>query len=358
MKRIVFQLIIVMVAASLCVGGFFFVQRIFQIPFRSANDALHKKGTALNLDFLIPAGIHIDDKITIGQLVKIRVAQKSSPYEAAVRSVSDLIPPKYILLGNFLLFFFWSFCVLILIRLFTFVGYGRALRTSLLLGGVIYYFMPDFSPYGWEDVIFVAGPSVGDFSEILLDSRRKEAFIRIDRRIQNFLRRDLMDYKRLFEPESMVVVGVSLHNDRNPANIIYRKNRLRYPIRVFAVNPNGGVIQGDRVYERLADIPEKVDLAVIAVRADLVPDTLAQCISAGVGGAVVISGGFAEVGRQDLQDRLVDLADKSGFSLCGSQLPRHLFARTGGYFFFYRRSGPCGLIRAMWRWSARVGVSW
>jgi len=111
-----------------------------------------------------------------------------------------------------------------------------------------------------------------------------------------------MNYKRLFEPESMVVAGVSLHNDRHPANIVYRKNRLRYPVRVFAVNPNEGLIQGEMVYKRVADIPEKVDLAVIAVRADLVPDTLAQCISAGVGGAVVISGGFAEVAQTELED--------------------------------------------------------
>jgi len=126
-----------------------------------------------------------------------------------------------------------------------------------------------------------------------------------------------MNYKRLFEPESMVVVGVSLHNDRHPANIVYRKNRLRYPIKVFAVNPNGGLIQGETVYKRVADIPEKVDLAVIAVRADLVPDTLAQCISAGVGGAVVISGGFAEVGQTELEERLVKLAREADFPFVG-----------------------------------------
>ncbi len=126
-----------------------------------------------------------------------------------------------------------------------------------------------------------------------------------------------MNYKRLFEPESMVVVGVSLHNDRHPANIVYRKNRLRYPVRVFAVNPNGGLIQGEMVYKRVADIPEKVDLAVIAVRADLVPDTLAQCISAGVGGAVVISGGFAEVAQTGLEERLVKIAREADFPFVG-----------------------------------------
>ncbi len=126
-----------------------------------------------------------------------------------------------------------------------------------------------------------------------------------------------MEFKRLLKPKSMAVIGVSLHNNRHPANIVYRKNRLRYPLKVFAVNPKGGEIQGEPLYKEPGDIPEKVDLAVIAVRADLVPETLAQCISAGMGGAVIVSGGFAEVGRKDLQDRIVQLALKADFPFVG-----------------------------------------
>ena len=126
-----------------------------------------------------------------------------------------------------------------------------------------------------------------------------------------------MNFKHLFEPKSMMVIGVSLHNNRHPANIVYRKNRLRYPVKVFAVNPKGGKLQGERVYERPGDIPGKVDLAVIAVRADLVPDTMAQCISAGVGGAVIISGGFAEVGQTELQNQLVEMAREADFPFIG-----------------------------------------
>ncbi len=126
-----------------------------------------------------------------------------------------------------------------------------------------------------------------------------------------------MNYKRLLRPKSMAVIGVSLHNNRHPANIVYQKNRLRYPIKVFAVNPRGGEIQGERLYERPDDIPERVDLAIIAVRADLVPDTMAQCISAGMGGAVIISGGFSEVGQTELQDRLVKMATEADFPFVG-----------------------------------------
>ena len=126
-----------------------------------------------------------------------------------------------------------------------------------------------------------------------------------------------MNYKRLLEPKNMAVIGVSLHNNRHPANIVYRKNRLRYPVKVFAVNPRGGEIQGEPLYQRPEDIPEKVDMAVIAVRADLVPDTMAQCISAGMGGAVIISGGFSEVGQTELQDRLVKMARDADFPFVG-----------------------------------------
>ena len=100
MKRVVFQLIILMVVVFLCIGTFFFVQRILQIPFRSANDTLHKKGTALTLDFLIPAGAHIDENITIGQVVKIRMTQNTSPYEAAVRCIVRFDSPTICMAGQ------------------------------------------------------------------------------------------------------------------------------------------------------------------------------------------------------------------------------------------------------------------
>jgi acetyltransferase len=126
-----------------------------------------------------------------------------------------------------------------------------------------------------------------------------------------------MDFKRLFEPETMAVVGVSSANERHPANVIYHKNHLRYPVKVFPVNPRGGDLQGEKIYTGIRDIPEKVDLAVIAVRAEGVPDVLAQCIEAGAGGATIISGGFAEVGRRDLQDRIASIAREADFPVIG-----------------------------------------
>ena len=126
-----------------------------------------------------------------------------------------------------------------------------------------------------------------------------------------------MDFRSLFHPKTMAVIGVSLQNDQHPANVIFRKNHLRYPVKVYAVNPKGGVLQGEPVYRAISDVPEKVDLAVIAVRADHVPEILSQCIESKVGGAAIISGGFAEVGRNDLQQLIVSLAKEASFPFIG-----------------------------------------
>jgi acetyltransferase len=126
-----------------------------------------------------------------------------------------------------------------------------------------------------------------------------------------------MNLASLFKPKTMAVIGVSLTNDRHPANVIYNKNYLRLKAEVFPVNNRGGILQGEKVYPRISDIPGKVDLAVIATQAESVPGIIEECIKAGAGGAVIISGGFAESGRKDLQDRIVSIAREAGFPFIG-----------------------------------------
>jgi acetate---CoA ligase (ADP-forming) len=60
-----------------------------------------------------------------------------------------------------------------------------------------------------------------------------------------------------------------------------------------------------------------VDMAILSIRAEFVPDTVAECIANKVGGAVIISGGFTEVGHPELQDRLTDMARKADFPIIG-----------------------------------------
>ncbi len=126
-----------------------------------------------------------------------------------------------------------------------------------------------------------------------------------------------MEIHSLFTPSTMAIVGVSLSNDRHPANVIYNKNLLRYPVRVYPVNPKGGTLHGEKLYSSLAEIEESVDLVVIAVRAEMVKEVIAQCIALKVKGAIVISGGFAESGRLDLQESIAEIAQDASFPFIG-----------------------------------------
>lgn len=126
-----------------------------------------------------------------------------------------------------------------------------------------------------------------------------------------------MDFRTLFEPKTMAVVGLSLSNERHPANIIYNKNYFRYPVKVYGVNPKGGMYHKEKVYTSISEIPEKIDLVIIAVRAEYVPGVLRECIDAWVGGAAVISGGFAETGRVDLREQFEEIAAEADFPIIG-----------------------------------------
>ncbi|HPD57327.1 MAG TPA: CoA-binding protein [Smithellaceae bacterium] len=126
-----------------------------------------------------------------------------------------------------------------------------------------------------------------------------------------------MNLKPLFEPRTLAVFGVSATNQRHPANVIFEKNNHRYPVEVFGVNPKGGTLHGETLYPRVADIPKKIDLAIIAARAEFVPAIITDCIRAGVKAAAVISGGFTEGGRSDLQERVVAIAQEAKFPFLG-----------------------------------------
>jgi acetyltransferase len=115
----------------------------------------------------------------------------------------------------------------------------------------------------------------------------------------------------------MAVIGISLTKEDHPANVIFHKNMLRHTVKVYGVNGKGGMLRTESLFRNIADVPEPVDVAVIATRADFVPQVMEECIRVGVKGAVIVSGGFAETGRRDLQDRLVSMAREAGFPFIG-----------------------------------------
>jgi acetyltransferase len=88
---------------------------------------------------------------------------------------------------------------------------------------------------------------------------------------------------------------------------------------IYPVNLKKSEILGLKAYQSVADIPETVDLAVIATPARTVPDVVEQCGKAGILGLVIVSAGFKEIGPEGkaLEDRIAEIKDRYGLRIIG-----------------------------------------
>jgi len=104
-----------------------------------------------------------------------------------------------------------------------------------------------------------------------------------------------MALQRVFEPRSVAVVGVSSKAD-SLSGRLFANLRNGFTGRLHAVNPRAAEIQGLPSYPTVTAVPGGVDLALLMVPRDAALGAVDECIAAGVGGVVVITAGFREVG--------------------------------------------------------------
>ena len=122
-------------------------------------------------------------------------------------------------------------------------------------------------------------------------------------------------------PRGVAVVGASREPDK-PGHVILQmllENRRRGLLKaeVYPVNPNAEEILGVKCYRSVKELPEGVDLAIVAVPAKLVPGVIRELGSQGIRAAVVISAGFSEVGNRELELELERAAKEAGVRVMG-----------------------------------------
>jgi len=124
---------------------------------------------------------------------------------------------------------------------------------------------------------------------------------------------------RFFSARSVAVIGASRRHDTIGQTLVRNLVLGDYAGRVYVVNPAAGSVAAMPAYPSVSDIPDDVDVAVVAVPAEAVQDVVLDCAAKGVGGLVVVSSGFAETGPEGRlrQRRLVGLARSYGMRLVG-----------------------------------------
>jgi len=100
----------------------------------------------------------------------------------------------------------------------------------------------------------------------------------------------------LFDARSVAVIGATDRPETVGRTVVQNLLHPSFRGKVYAVNPQRPEVLGLKTYKSIRDLPERVDLAVLATPAATIPGLVAECVDAGAKSAVVISAGFRERG--------------------------------------------------------------
>ncbi len=175
----------------------------------------------------------------------------------------------------------------------------------------------------------------------------------------------------LFNPRSIAVIGASADPKKVGYAVLHNLQRFRFGGALYPVNPAGGEILSLRSYQKITDISEAPDLAVVVIPARLVPDSLRACAAAGVTSAIVISAGFKEAGKEGtlLEEELkhisrerhirilgpnclglINTANDLNATFAADMLPK-------GRIAFFSQSGAMGIAIMDWAIGNDIGFS-
>jgi acetyltransferase len=176
---------------------------------------------------------------------------------------------------------------------------------------------------------------------------------------------------KIFNPKSIAVIGAS--NEEGTVGNVLIKNliELGYEGKVYPVNIRETEILSLKAYKSVDELPETVDLAIIATPAKTVPEIVEQCGKAGILGIIIISAGFKEVGSEGkvLEEKIIKIKKTYNLRIIGPNClgvirpSIHLNAtfanRTpiSGNVAFISQSGALGTAILDWAVHENIGFS-
>jgi acetyl coenzyme A synthetase (ADP forming)-like protein len=130
----------------------------------------------------------------------------------------------------------------------------------------------------------------------------------------------LKTMNHLMCPRAIAVIGASEQDGKIGNSVMRNLVDGGFPGEIYPVNPKASEILGKKVYADVSDLPDGVDVAVFAIPAKLVVDTIAKVGDKSIPTAIMIPSGFAETGETELQQQLVDAAREHGVRFVGPNI--------------------------------------
>jgi acetyltransferase len=175
----------------------------------------------------------------------------------------------------------------------------------------------------------------------------------------------------IFTPKTVAVIGATEKAGSVGRTVIWNLISSPFGGTVFPINPKRANILGIKAYPGIQDLPDQIDLAVIVTPAPTVPDIIAECVEAGVKGAIVISAGFKEVGPEGaaLEAQILEHARRGKMRVIGPNCLGVMNPLTGlnatfataaarpGNVAFISQSGALCTSVLDWSFKEHVGFS-
>jgi acetyl-CoA synthetase (ADP-forming) len=173
---------------------------------------------------------------------------------------------------------------------------------------------------------------------------------------------------KLINPGSIAFFGASNNFGSMGTSQLASLLDLGFAGNIYPVHPKESTVLGLKAYQRVADLPETPDLAVIILPTRIVLDTVTQCGEKGIKNAIIVSGGFREVGAKgrDLEQVLIQITHRYGMRFLGPNClgvanPHHKLNTTflpyqgdAGFLGMVSQSGS--FITQMFDYLSRVGI--
>ena len=167
---------------------------------------------------------------------------------------------------------------------------------------------------------------------------------------------------KLMNPRSIAVVGASERQDALGSRVIRNLRALGYEGRIYPVNPRYKSIGDLACFPALAELPERVDAAFLAVPAAQGPDLVEDAAKAGICAVFVNANGYADgdAAGVGLQRRIEDIAKAHSIALCGPNnlglinvrdhaaiwTPRYMMPVKSGPIALISQSGSIAIVLA------------
>ena len=161
----------------------------------------------------------------------------------------------------------------------------------------------------------------------------------VDTTMKTKLNNTKSDLGVFFKPRSIAILGASTDPNKIGGVPIAALKRANFSGRILPVNPNQTMVQDLPAYPSILDVPEDVDLAIVALAAKSALQSVKDCLSKGVRGIVMFTSGLGEVSEEGkaLQAEIVATCRAGGARILGPN-SLGIFSPYGGIFTTFSAS--------------------